>query len=101
MDAFKDLNNLYFFAKVVDCGSYTAAAEMLGMQTSKLSRRIGALERDPGVPLHNRTPRKFSPPEGGKTPHRHCVALIAEAEAAKDAINQTLSSPRGLVRVSC
>src|ERR1700731_3236020 len=101
MDAFKDLNNLYFFAKVVDCGSYTAAAERLGMQTSKLSRRIGALERELGVRLLNRTTRKFSLTEGAKTLHRHCVALIAEAEAAKDAINQTLSAPRGLVRVSC
>src|SRR5579864_8726630 len=101
MDAFKDLNNLYFFAKVVDCGSYTAAAEMLGMQNSKLSRRIGALERELGVRLLNRTTRKLSLTEAGKTLHRHCVALIAEAEAAKDAINQTLSSPRGLVRVCC
>src|ERR1700741_5271166 len=101
MDAFKDLNNLYFFAKVVDCGSYTAAAERLGMQTSKLSRRIGGLERELGVRLLNRTTRKFSLTEAGKTLHRHCVALIAEAEAPKDAINQTLSSPRGLVRVSC
>ena len=37
MDAFQDLNNLYFFARVVDCGSYTAAAEALNMQTSKRS----------------------------------------------------------------
>src|ERR1700756_3602204 len=101
MDAFKDLNNLYFFAKVVDCGTYTAAAEVLGMQTSKLSRRIGALEKELGVRLLNRTTRKLSLTEAGQTLHRHCVALIAEAEAAKDAINQTLSSPRGLVRVSC
>src|ERR1700719_3871626 len=102
MDAFKDLNNLYFFAKVVDCGSYTAAAEMLGMQTSKLSRRIGALERELGVRLLNRTTsKKHSLTEAGKRLHRHCLALIAETEAAKDAINQTLSSPRGLVRISC
>ena len=101
MSTFKDLNNLYFFAKVVDCGSYTAAAEVLGMQTSKLSRRIGALESELGVRLLNRTTRKLSLTEAGKTLHRHCVALIAETEAAKDAINQTLSSPRGLVRVCC
>ena len=101
MEAFQDLNNLYFFARVVDCGSYTAAAEALGMQTSKLSRRIGALERELGVRLLNRTTRKLSLTEAGKTLHRHCVALIAEAEAARDAINQTLSAPRGLVRVSC
>jgi DNA-binding transcriptional LysR family regulator len=101
MDAFKDLNNLYFFAKVVDCGSYTAAAERLGIQTSKLSRRIDELEKELGVRLLNRTTRKISLTEAGKTLHRHCVVLIAEAEAAKDSINQALSSPRGLVRVSC
>jgi DNA-binding transcriptional LysR family regulator len=101
MDAFKDLNNLYFFARVVDYGSYTAAAEALGLQTSKLSRRVGALESELGVRLLNRTTRKLSLTEAGKTFHRHCVALIAEAQAAKDAINQTLSSPRGVVRVSC
>jgi DNA-binding transcriptional LysR family regulator len=101
MDPFKDLNNLYFFARVVDFGSYTAAAEALGMQTSKLSRRVGALESELGVRLLNRTTRRLSLTEAGKTFHRHCVALIAEAEAAKDAINQALSSPRGVVRVSC
>src|SRR6202161_1242105 len=101
MDPLKDLNNLYFFARGVDFGSYTAAAEALGLQTSKLSRRIGALERELGVRLLNRTTRKLSLTETGKTFHRHCVALIAEAEAAKDAIDQTLSSPRGVVRVSC
>ena len=101
MDGFHDLNDLYFFAKVVDCGSYTAAAEALGLQTSKLSRRIVELEKELGVRLLNRTTRKLSLTEAGKALHRHCVALIAEAEAAKDAINQTLASPRGLVRVSC
>jgi DNA-binding transcriptional LysR family regulator len=101
MDSFQDLNDLYFFAKVVDFGSFTAAAEALGLQTSKLSRRVGALENEFGVRLLNRTTRKLSLTEAGKTFHRHCVALIAEAEAAKDAINQTLSAPQGMVRVSC
>jgi len=101
MDPFKDLNNLYFFARVVEFGSYTAAADALGLQTSKLSRRVGALERELGVRLLNRTTRKLSLTDAGRTFHRHCVALIAEAEAAKDAIGQTLSSPRGVVRVSC
>ncbi|GAB7545892.1 LysR substrate-binding domain-containing protein [Cupriavidus sp. 8B] len=96
-----DLNNLYFFAKVVECGSYTAAAEALGLQTSKLSRRIGALEAELGVRLLNRTTRSLSLTEAGRTFHGHCVALIAEAQAARDAITRTLASPRGLVRVSC
>jgi DNA-binding transcriptional LysR family regulator len=96
-----DLNNLYFFAKVVDFGSYTAAAKALGLQTSKLSRRVAALEIELGVRLINRTTRRLSLTEAGKTFHRHCVALLDEAQAAKDAMSQVLASPQGLVRISC
>src|SRR6201984_406847 len=101
MTPVQHLNNLYFFAKVVDFGSYTAAANALGLQTSKLSRRIAALEAELGVRLINRTPRRLSLTEAGKTFHRHCLALLDEAQAAKDAMNQILASPQGLVRLSC
>ncbi len=101
MAPINDLNNLVFFAKVVDAGSYSAAAEALDMQTSKLSRRISALEAELGVRLLNRTTRKLSLTEIGKTFYGHCVALIAEAQSAKDAVHQTLSSPQGLIRMSC
>jgi DNA-binding transcriptional LysR family regulator len=101
MTPVRDLNNLYFFAKVVDFGSYTAAAKALGLQTSKLSRRIAALETELGVRLINRTTRRLSLTEAGKTFHRHCVALLDEAQAAKDAMRQLLGSPQGLVRISC
>jgi DNA-binding transcriptional LysR family regulator len=101
MTPVQDLNNLYFFAKVVDFGSYTAAAKALGLQTSKLSRRIAALETELGVRLINRTTRRLSLTEAGKTFHRHCLALLEEAQAAKDAMSQILASPQGLVRLSC
>jgi DNA-binding transcriptional LysR family regulator len=97
----QDLNNLYFFAKVVDFGSYTAAATALGLQTSKLSRRIATLEAELGVRLINRTTRRLSLTEAGKTLHRHCLALIDEAQAARDAMSQILASPQGLLRISC
>jgi DNA-binding transcriptional LysR family regulator len=97
----QDLNNLYFFAKVVDFGSYTAAAKALGLQTSKLSRRISALETELGVRLINRTTRHLSLTEAGKTFHRHCLVLLDEAQAARDAMRQIVASPQGLVRVSC
>jgi DNA-binding transcriptional LysR family regulator len=101
MTPVQDLNNLYFFAKVVDFGSYTAAAKALGLQTSKLSRRIAALETELGVRLINRTTRRLSLTEAGKTFHRHCLALLDEAQAAKDAMSQILALPQGLVRMSC
>jgi DNA-binding transcriptional LysR family regulator len=101
MTPVRDLNDLYFFAKVADFGSYTAAATALGLQTSKLSRRIAALEGELGVRLINRTTRRFSLTEAGKTFHRHCLALLDEVQAAKDAMSQLLGSPQGLVRISC
>jgi DNA-binding transcriptional LysR family regulator len=97
----RDLNNLYFFANVVDFGSFSAAAKALGLQTSKLSRRVAALETELGVRLINRTTRRLSLTEAGKTFHRHCLALLDEAQAAKDAMSQILASPQGLVRISC
>src|SRR5258708_23263289 len=101
MTPVRDLNDLYFFTKVADFGSYTAAAKALGLQTSKLSRRIAALEGELGVRLINRTTRRLSLTEAGKTFHRHCLALLDEAQAAKDAMSQILASPQGLVRISC
>src|SRR6202008_1455060 len=101
MSPIPDLNNLYFFARVVDFGSYTAAAKALGLQTSKLSRRIAALETELGVRLINRTTRRLSLTEAGKAFHRHCLALLDEAQAARDAMSQVLASPQGLVRISC
>lgn len=101
MNPVRDLNNLYFFAKVVDFGSYTAAAKALGLQTSKLSRRIAALETELGVRLISRSTRRLSLTDAGRTLHRHCLALLDEAQAAKDALSQMLGSPQGLVRISC
>src|SRR5260370_7163090 len=89
----RDLNDLYFFAKVADFGSYTAAAEALGLQTSKLSRRIAALEDELGVRLINRTTRRLSLTEAGKRFHRHCLPLLHKPQPPKHPISHLLGSP--------
>lgn len=96
-----DLNDMYFFAKVVEYGGYSAASRHLGVQTSMLSRRIAELEQRLGVRLLNRTTRRISLTAVGETFHSHCMSLVGIADAAHEAIEQTRSEPRGLVRVSC
>lgn len=96
-----DLNDMYLFAKVVEQGGYSAAARHLGMQVSRLSRRINDLEGSLGVRLLNRTTRKISLTDVGQTFYQHCVALVAEAQAARDAVDRTRAAPQGLVRLSC
>jgi DNA-binding transcriptional LysR family regulator len=97
----QDLNAMYLFAKVVEHGSYSAAARALGLQTSKLSRRISDLERQLGVRLLQRTTRRVTVTDIGQTYYQHCAALEAEALAAQEAIDRTRSEPQGLVRISC
>lgn len=101
MNQITDLNDLRFFVEVVEQGSYTAAARALGIQTSKLSRRVRALEEELGVRLLNRTSRSLSLTEIGRRFYQHCVALVAESKAAKDIVDQTRSKPQGTIRISC
>ncbi|MHB9834665.1 LysR family transcriptional regulator [Paraburkholderia terrae] len=101
MNQITDLNDLRLFAEVVEHGSFTSAARDLGVQTSKLSRRIRALEEELGVRLLNRTSRSLSLTETGRQFHQHCLALVAESKAAKDVVDRTRSEPQGTVRISC
>lgn len=97
----QDLNDLYYFARVVEHGGFAAAARALGEPKSKLSRRIALLEERLGVRLIQRSTRHFSVTEVGQTYYAHVRAMLVEAEAANEAIEMTRSQPRGLVRLSC
>jgi DNA-binding transcriptional LysR family regulator len=97
----QDLNSMLLFAKVVEHGSYSAAARAMGLQTSKLSRRVADLERKLGVRLLQRTTRKVSVTEVGQSYYLHCAALEAEALAAQEAVDRTRATPQGLVRMAC
>ena len=96
-----DLNDLYYFAQVVEHGGFAAAGRALNMPKSKLSRRIALLEERLGVRLLQRSPRHFSVTELGQEYQRHCQAMLVEAQAAREAIERTRSEPQGLVRMSC
>ncbi len=96
-----DLNAMVLFARVVEHGGFSKAARALSLQPSLLSRAVAELEAELGVRLLNRTTRRMSVTDVGQTFYLHCAALAAEAEAAREAVEQTRSNPRGLVRMSC
>ena len=97
----QDLNDLYYFVQVVDHGGFSAAARALGLQKSKLSRRILALEERLDVRLLNRSSRRFSVTEIGHDFYQRCLAVLVEAEAAEQLIAERRAEPRGVIRVSC
>ncbi|MCY1405843.1 HTH-type transcriptional regulator DmlR [compost metagenome] len=71
------------------------------MPKSKLSRRIAALEERLGVRLIQRSTRHFSVTEIGQEFHRHCLAMLVEAEGATEVIERHRSEPQGVVRLAC
>ena len=97
----QDLNDLVYFAEVVDRGGFAAAGRALGLPKSRLSRRVAELEARLGVRLLQRTTRKLSLTAVGEQYHRHCVAMREDAQAAQDAVAQAQTEPRGTIRVAC
>lgn len=97
----QDLNDLYYFVQVVDRGGFAAAGRALGMQKSKLSRRIALLEERLGVRLIQRSTRRFSVTEIGQEYYDRCVAVLVEAEAAQSVIERVRSEPLGVIRMAC
>ena len=96
-----DLNDLYYFAQVVEHGGFAPAGRALNLPKSKLSRRISLLEERLGVRLLQRSTRHFSVTELGQEYYRHCLAMLVEAQAAQEVIERTRSEPQGMVRMSC
>ena len=97
----QDLNDMLFFAEVVDRGGFAAAGRALGLPKSKLSRRVAELEQRLGVRLLQRTTRKLSLTEAGDLVHKHAVAMREQAEAAEEAVAIVQSEPRGTIHVTC
>ncbi|MBD8879716.1 MULTISPECIES: LysR substrate-binding domain-containing protein [Rhodanobacter] len=99
--ALQDLNDLYFFAAVVEHGGFSAAGRALGMPKSRLSKRVAQLEDRLGVRLLQRTTRRFVVTEVGERFYAHCRAVLEEARAAQEAVDELRAEPRGVVRLSC
>jgi len=95
-----DLNDLYYFAVVVDHSGFAAAERALGIPKSRLSRRISQLETDLGVRLLQRSTRRFAVTDVGQSVYRHAQTMLAEAQAAHEVVNRLSAEPRGVIRVS-
>jgi len=80
----QDLNDLYYFAKVVEAGGFAAAGRLLGIPKSRLSRRIAELEDRLGARLLQRTTRQLTLTAVGERYLRHCQAMLLEAEMADE-----------------
>ena len=88
------------FTRVVQAGSFTTAAAQLGMPKSTVSRKVTELEERLGARLLNRTTRKLSLTDVGRTYFDYGARIAGEVEDAERAVSSLQAAPRGLLRVT-
>ncbi|MGH1389082.1 MAG: LysR family transcriptional regulator [Aeromonas jandaei] len=95
-----DLELMGLFATVVEQGSFTRAAELMGMPKSSVSQKISRLETQLGVRLLQRTTRRLSLTPQGEVYVEHCQGLLTLARSANLAMARLRSAPAGRVRIT-
>ncbi len=94
------LNDIAVFVRVVDSGSFTAAAERLGISKSVVSKYVTRLEDRLGARLLNRTTRRLSLTEAGRVFYERSRQGLADIEDAQAEVSRLQGEPRGTLRLN-
>jgi DNA-binding transcriptional LysR family regulator len=95
-----DLNDLALFARVVEQGSFTAAAHVMALPKSSVTRGIARLEKELGVRLIQRTTRQRGVTDAGRELYERVRGAVGALEEAAEAVREQGKEPRGIVRVT-
>ena len=90
-----NLRRLSYFVAVVETGSFTAAAERLGITKAVVSQQVARLEHEFRTSLLTRTTRKVQPTEAGRSFYQRCALILHEAENAFDELAEASTEPSG------
>ena len=97
MDKFEDLQA---YVAVVEAGTFTAAADRLGVAKSAVSRRITSLETRLGVQLLRRTTRRLNLTDSGRSFYERATRILADLDEAESAVRQEHGELHGVLRVA-
>lgn len=87
------------FSRVVECASFTRAADTLGIPRSSVSAAVQELEGRVGARLLHRTTRKVSPTQDGAAFYARCQQVIADVKDTENLFRQTAAQPSGRLRI--
>ena len=94
-----DLNDMMVFLAVVETGSFTLAAERLGIPKANVSRKVSRLEQQLAVTLLERSTRSQHLTEAGSRYLIHCKRIHEELDLATAAVSEILHSYKGEIKV--
>jgi DNA-binding transcriptional LysR family regulator len=96
-----ELDQLRTFVKVVQAGSFTRAADVLGSEKARVSRTISRLEQQLGVRLLERTTRSLRLTEVGREILERSVTVLAAVEETEHVAARVHDAPRGVLKITC
>lgn len=96
----ENLRSIGVFVRAVELQSFAAAAAVLGLTPSAVSKAVAALEASLGVRLLARTARGVSLTDEGARFHARCLTIVAELQAAERELASTRGAARGRLRVA-
>ncbi|MEL1216925.1 LysR family transcriptional regulator [Aeromonas caviae] len=96
-----DITHLASFYEVVQRGSFSAAADALGVSKGMLSRHVSALESALNAQLLQRTTRRLSLTEAGRVLHQQAGEIFALAREAEEGIRALTEEDSGCLRFTC
>jgi DNA-binding transcriptional LysR family regulator len=89
------------FVRVAESGGFSAAGRRLNLSKATVSDQVQALENALGVRLLNRTTRRVSLTEIGRSYYERCVQILHDLEEADETAGVQQANPRGQLRVYC
>ncbi len=98
--AFANLKRLAYFAAVVEAGTFTAAAERLGVTKAVVSQQVARLEREFRTQLLTRTTRRVTATDAGLAFYQRCALILREAGDAFDELLDVSTEPTGTLRLT-
>lgn len=100
MSSAPNLNRLRYLTAVVEAGSFTAAADRLGVAKTVVSHQVAQLEAELSTTLLVRSTRKVQLAESGRRFYVRAAAILGDAEAAFGEIAQTAVEPSGTLTIT-
>ena len=94
------LRAMQVFVQIVEAGSLTGAAAVLGMSGPAVVRSLAALERAIGVRLLQRTTRRSSLSDEGREYYERCKRVLAAVDEADTSMSARRSEPHGRLRIT-
>jgi LysR family transcriptional regulator, regulator for bpeEF and oprC len=93
------LDAMRLFTRIVELGSFTAAADDLDLPRATVTHTIKRLETRLGTELLRRTTRRVHATRDGEAYYNHCVRLLAEMDAVEADFREATVQPRGRLRI--